>query len=102
MRLAIRGHDTKSKDVKQLLKQLGGCDSGYACENHSFYYYINQYGNIVGTSVLPLERWAVYTLEEFEKEFPYKVGDVVTYFDRNNRTIHLLIQNIRLHYALLH
>lgn len=95
MKLAIKGHKTRFKEVKQLLKQLGGQPSGYACVGSFFYYYINKYGNIEGTTTLPQDSWDVYTLEEFEKEFPYKVGDVITYFDRNNKPIQLLIQKIR-------
>jgi hypothetical protein len=34
-------------------------------------------------------------LEEFEKEFPYKVGDVVTYVNHNNVSINVYISKIR-------
>ena len=95
MKLAIKGHDTRSQEVRQLLRQLGGHDSGYTCVCPSYYYYINRYGNIEGATDLLEDHWNIFTLEEFEQEYPFKVGDVVTYFDRNNKTIHLLIQNIR-------
>lgn len=96
MRLAIKGHLKRGREIKELLHQLGGTHGGYACSGEIFYFYINRLNTIEGSSQLPpYDVWKVYTLEEFEKEFPYKVGDIVTYFDRNNKTIHLLIQNIR-------
>ena len=96
MKLAIKGHPKRGKEIKELLQQLGGIHVGYACSGGRFYFYINRSNTIEESSQLPpYDVWKVYTLEEFEKEFPYKVGDVVTYFDRNNKTIHLLIQNIR-------
>ena len=96
MKLAIKGHSKRGEEIKKLLQQLGGTHVGYACSGERFYFYINRSNTIEGSSQLPpYDIWKVYTLEEFEKEFPYKVGDVVTYFDRNNKTIHLLIQNIR-------
>lgn len=96
MKLAIKGHPERGKEIKEILQQLGGTHVGYACSGERFYFYINRSNTIEGSSQLPpYDAWRVYTLEEFEKEFPHKVGDVVTYFDRNNKTIHLLIQNIR-------
>ena len=94
-RLAIKGHATRFKEVKQILRQLGGQCSGYACSGNKFYYYVNRHDNIEGVTALPDDYWNIFTLEEFEKEFPYKVGEVVTYFDRNNKPIQLLIQKIR-------
>lgn len=79
MKLAIKGHNTRPKDVKQLLKSLGGTPAGYSCGDHHYYYYINKYGNIEGTTTLSQDNWAVYTLEEFEKLYPFKVGDKVHY-----------------------
>lgn len=94
--LAFVGHSKRGKEIKEILQQLGGTHVGYACSGERFYFYINRSNTIEGSSQLPsYDVWKIYTLEEFEKEFPYKVGDVVTYFDRNNKTIHLLIQNIR-------
>lgn len=95
--LAFVGHSKRGKEIKEILQQLGGTHVGYACSGERFYFYINRSNTIEGSSQLPppYDVWKLYTLEEFEKEFPYKVGDVVTYFDRNNKTIHLLIQKIR-------
>ena len=94
--LAFVGHSKRGKEIKEILQQLGGTHVGYACSGERFYFYINRSNTIEGSSQLPpYDVWKIYTLEEFEKEFPYKVGDVVTYFDRNNKTIHLLIQKIR-------
>ena len=94
MKLAIKGHNTRPKDVKQLLKSLGGTPTRDSCEKHHYYYYINKYGYIEGTTTLSQDNWAVYTLEEFEELYPFKVGDKVHYtstaisFNKDNiRTI---------------
>ena len=93
---AFVGHSKRGKEIKEILQQLGGTHVGYACSGERFYFYINRSNTIEGSSQLPpYDVWKIYTLEEFEKEFPYKVGETVTYFDRNNKTIHLLIQKIR-------
>lgn len=81
-RLIFKGHDTKEKAerIKNTLIMLGGNASGYSCLGSEYYYYINDYGNIEGTSKLSIRYKSdtVFTLEEFEKEFPYTIYDVVT------------------------
>ena len=79
MKLAIKGHNTRYREVKQLLQQLGGQCSGYSCAKNEYYYYINKYGNIEGVTSLSADNWIIFTLEEFEELYPFKVGDKVHY-----------------------
>lgn len=89
--LAFVGHPKRGKEIKEILQQLGGTHVGYACSGKRFYFYINRSNTIEGSSQLPpYDIWKVYTLEEFEKEFPYKVGDVVTYVNHRNASINYL------------
>jgi hypothetical protein len=80
MKIAIQGHPTRGKEVIQLLESLGG-ENRYdeSCSNEKFVYFINSIGFIfsVTQSMCSNER-KIYTLEEFEKEFPFKIGDKVT------------------------
>ena len=81
-KLAIKGHSTRGKEVIELLKMLGGCDSGYGGLGVHYYYYISQLGNIEGSSE-PYEfnTYIVFTLEEFLEKYPFKVGDKVFLYD---------------------
>ena len=78
MKLAIQGHLDRGNEVIQILKDLGGINR----MNHSgrypnYFYYISGDDNTIAwTSVRP-NHLGVFTLEEFEKEFPFKVGDRV-------------------------
>ena len=77
-KIAIKGHASRGKEVIQILEMLGGRKSGYGGYGDNFYYYINQYGNIEGsTKPYEFEKYIVFTLEEFLEKFPYKIGDEV-------------------------
>jgi hypothetical protein len=75
--LAIKGHATRGKEVIEILEMLGGVnkyeisDAGldllYAIRSHDKF--------IIG--VYPTNTFIIFTLEEFLKKFPYKVGDKV-------------------------
>ena len=81
--LAIQGHISRGKEVIEILKMLGGKDVGYSGSGSQYYYYIDEYGNITGTSELSnSETFVTYTLEKFLEKFPYKVGDKVIYEDK--------------------
>lgn len=77
-KLAIKGHVSRSKEVVELLKMMGGCESGYSGGVMDCYYYISQFGNIEA-SYKPYEfdTYIVYTLEEFLEKYPFKVNDKV-------------------------
>ena len=78
MKIAIQGHSTRGKEVIQILESLGGINR----LNHNghytnyFYYVAGDDNTIAWTCVRPQYR-DVFTLEEFEKEFPFKIGDKI-------------------------
>ena len=78
-KLAIKGHPTRGREVIELLEMLGGKNTiNLNGENHNMIYIINlsYYGEII---YMPYrtDAYTVFTLEEFIKKFPYKVGDKV-------------------------
>lgn len=74
--IAIQGHSTRGKEIIQIFKSLGGINLlGLIGDNINMYYYINDDNTIM--SRLYGAKYKTYTLEEFEKEFPFKVGDKV-------------------------
>ena len=80
LQLAIRGHATRGREVIQLLEMLGADRLGYKDTFVGFYYYI-ECDVIVSSDECPIDA-IVFTLEEFEKKYPYKVGDKVIYEDK--------------------
>ena len=78
MKIAIRGHQTREKEVARILESLGGENRA----NHSFTYndliYYLDSDNFIICAIVPPVGYREYTLEEFEKEFPFKIGDKVT------------------------
>ena len=88
MKIAIQGHPTRGKEVIQILENLGGINR----LNHNghytnyFYYVAGDDNTIAWTCVRPQYR-DVFTLEEFEKEFPFKIGDRVITITTNLRGI---------------
>ena len=83
-RLAIKGHETRGEEVIKLLKMLGGKNK---FEDISFitpYIFLfvdDDYYTEIGWDYIGddnnYEEFVIYTLEEFEEKFPYKVGDTV-------------------------
>ena len=76
--LGIKGHPTRGGEVIQLLEMLGG-ENKYNLEGtvDSYCYYIDDSNKICSCSSAYVENVIVFTLEEFEEKFPYKVGDKV-------------------------
>lgn len=79
--LAIQGHATRGNEVIELLKMLGGKDEkGIYHGNYINYaYLITKYNFIdfvIDTSKI-LRGYKVFTLEDFLKRYPYRVGDKV-------------------------
>ena len=77
MKIAIQGHPTRGKEVIQILENLGGINR----KNHkgrytNYFYYVSGDNTIAWTCVRP-QHLGVFTLEEFEKEFQFKIGDKV-------------------------
>jgi hypothetical protein len=77
MKIAIKGHESRGKEVIQFLESLGGRNQMLHTGRYTgYFYYINNDNIITWTSVRP-RRSNIFTLEEFEKEFPFKIGDKV-------------------------
>lgn len=81
--LAIKGHKERGKEVIALLEILRGRNESliiYEGRDTDSSYRITDDGCIVSSRFCPNKKgvkYQTYTLEEFEKEFPYKVGDEV-------------------------
>jgi hypothetical protein len=79
--LAIRGHETRGKEVIEILKMLGGKDDNYYCgEFIDKIYFINDDGYIKSCYRMQHLEYFQLSLEEFLEKFPYKVGDKVQVF----------------------
>ena len=74
--LAIKGHLTRFKEVINLLEMLGGKNiDGYIGID------IDELYMIEDSVIIQAYDWnncIIFTLEEFEEKYPYKVGDKVT------------------------
>ena len=85
MNIAIKGHSTRGKEVIQLLEMLGGKSNGnMRGYNDDLYYFIATDGLIYGSGIEwedLANKFLIFTLEEFENKYPYKVGDKVLYGD---------------------
>lgn len=87
MKLAIKGHSTRGKEVIELLEMIGGVNpfsnNGEVIGNKEFNcYYISENATLKYISwdyIGPEEinEYIIFTLEEFKQKFPYKVGDKV-------------------------
>ena len=73
--LVLKGHATRGKEVINLLEMLGANRLGYKDTFVGFYYYI-ECGAICSSDEYPTYS-TIFTLEEFEEKYPYKVGDEV-------------------------
>ena len=83
MKLAIKGHETRGKEVIKLLEMLGGKQSVIlpVKGNDPTEYYFIENGRIANSpfTIGIKNHSMVYTLEEFEELYPFKVGDKVHY-----------------------
>ena len=78
--LAIKGHPTKGKEIIEILEMLGGWNYNHWDGKASrILYFIN--GNTIEVKTIRhntnIDEFNVFTLEEFEEKYPYKVGDTV-------------------------
>ena len=85
MKIAIQGHPTRGKEIIQILESLGGknqrdfrgdCIQGYYSISNNIIIYFHNTKRVENTKL--------YTLEEFEKEFPFKIGDKVIHKEFND------------------
>lgn len=72
--LAIRGHETRGKEVIEIFEMLGGKNT-YNRSGERDIWYVLTYNTIEMTTYLFEEKG--FTLEEFLEKYPYKVGDRV-------------------------
>ena len=75
MKIAIQANPNRGKEIISLLKSLGGRDTSLEGDGEIYTYYVDGTG-IIQYDEAPKD-YKVYTLEEFEKEFPFKIGDRV-------------------------
>lgn len=80
VKLAIKGHKTRGKEVIEIFEMLGGKNNlGLFAKNETLGYFIKNgviYNTCMNLQTLPFK---TFTLEEFLEKYPYKVGDKVIY-----------------------
>ena len=77
-KLAIKGHPTRGKKVIEILKMLGGRFGNYEGTDPQYYYTIID--DTITYDCSP-NKYKVFSLEEFIKRYPHKVGDKVCFPD---------------------
>ena len=81
MELGIKGHKTRSHEVIDLLKMLGGINRYKVIggDDKYFYYIRKKYEDIENSYIGPdeIKGYEIFSLEDFLEKFPYKVGDKV-------------------------
>lgn len=85
-RFAIRGHTTRGKDVINILKDFGGNNIIFQHKgNDPFYFYFIDENTLIqrDNSSNVISNYVCFLLEDFEKKYPYKVGDKVRLIDYN-------------------
>ena len=85
MKFAIQGHPTRGHEVIQILENLGGKNTEGLKGTHDTFYYIddkNEIGDDHRKHFPPT--YNLYTIEEFETKFPFKIGDKVTIIGRSD------------------
>lgn len=77
--LAILGHLTRGKNVIEILEMLGGINVYNLTGNRKFAYYIIDSNKEIkgGSYIFGDEDYIFFTVEDFLKIYPYKVGDKV-------------------------
>lgn len=77
MKLTIKGHPTRGKEVIQILESLGGKNTSNHKGKDNYAYYISSIDSRIYKTSLLFSEYRHYTLEEFEREFPFKIGDKI-------------------------
>lgn len=76
--LVFKGHETRGLDLLALLKSLGDLD-GLSVIYPQNYYYVSKGKVLVTSNLVGGLKWSLFSLEDFEDRYPYKVGDKVMY-----------------------
>lgn len=76
---AIRGHETRGKEVIEILEMLGGKNihNSWGVFKNRIYTIDEKTDEIIDVSERHYSNYNLFTLEEFLEKFPYKVGDKV-------------------------
>ena len=79
-KLAIKGHTTRGKEVIEILEMLGGVAAASKGFRESYCYYVSENFDpkyISWDYIGPeeIDKYEIFTLEEFLERFPYKIGD---------------------------
>ena len=82
MKIAIQGDPIRWREIKKALIGIGGADCPTkTCDNsRSIYFLGGWYGKTICNDDLTMRKtkdYVIYTIEEFEIEFPHKIGDKV-------------------------
>lgn len=93
MKLAIKGHATRGAEVIQLLEMLGGKNkfNCKGCNQGSYYYILSDF--ISNRS--DAEQYFKFTLETFESQYPYKVGEKVLYLNDRRQWVEGIIESMK-------
>lgn len=82
-KLAIKGHQERGSEVIQVLEMFGGINKYNAKGDYDAgFYFISDKGIIESSALRNINinsEYVLYTLEKFEKAFPYKKGDSVCF-----------------------
>lgn len=80
-KLAILGHKTRGHEVIELLKIMGGKICVFDYDSDGYAYYIDTSNMIIcsneNTIKQNLDKYQLFTLEEFWEKYPFKIGDKV-------------------------
>ena len=82
MKIAIQGDPARWRDIKKALIGIGGadCPTKTCDDSRSIYFLSGWYGKTICNDDLTMRKtkdYVIYTIEEFEIEFPHKIGDKV-------------------------
>ena len=85
--LAIEGHPTRGSEIIALLEMMGGVAAATKGFRESYCYYISEdtatkyiSWDYIGPE--EIDKYEIFTIEEFLKKYPYKVGDKVTLYNK--------------------
>lgn len=91
MKLAIKGHPERGKEVIKLLEMMGGKNPNCTGNCSSAYYHIDN--GLIKVDCIVSNHY-LYTLEQFEQMYPYKVGEKVLYLNGRKEWVEGIIDKM--------
>ena len=78
-RLALRGHSSRGQEVIAILEMYGGINKNQAFGNNPDGIYFIEVDNIVSDTIrrVNYEEFSIFTLEDYLKNYPCKVGEFI-------------------------